>query len=47
MSLSQLGIIGRVAAASAQQAGISDYRVDLMPDDKRTAIHELGGQYGL
>ncbi|MBI5029286.1 MAG: cadmium-translocating P-type ATPase [Chloroflexi bacterium] len=36
----------RVAAAMAKQVGVSDYRANLMPEDKVTAIRELNTQYG-
>jgi Cd2+/Zn2+-exporting ATPase len=35
-----------VAEAIARQAGISDYRAGLMPEDKLDAIRELIGRYG-
>lgn len=35
----------RVAAAIAQQAGISDYRADLMPEDKLVVMRDLLGAY--
>jgi len=37
---------GRVAATIARQVGLSDYRADLMPEDKLTVIRELVDQYG-
>jgi len=37
----------RVAAAIAQQAGISEFRADLMPEDKVTTIQALNQQYGV
>ncbi len=36
----------RVAAAIAQQAGLTDFRADLMPEDKVTAIRALNQEYG-
>jgi Cd2+/Zn2+-exporting ATPase len=36
----------RVAAAIAQQAGLTDFRADLMPEDKVTAIRDLNQEYG-
>ncbi len=36
----------RVAAAIAQQAGLTDFRADLMPEDKVTVIRALNQQYG-
>ncbi|MCL4528759.1 MAG: HAD-IC family P-type ATPase, partial [Chloroflexi bacterium] len=36
----------RVAAAMAKQVGLSDYRANLMPEDKVTAIRELNTQFG-
>jgi Cd2+/Zn2+-exporting ATPase len=36
----------RVAAAIAQQAGLTDFRADLMPEDKVAAIRALNQQYG-
>jgi Cd2+/Zn2+-exporting ATPase len=36
----------RVAAAIAQQAGVSEYRADLMPEDKQAVIGALLDQYG-
>lgn len=36
----------RVAAAIGQQAGISDYRADLLPEDKLAVIRDLLDQYG-
>lgn len=37
----------RAAAAIAQQAGLSDVRADLMPEDKLVALKGLLAQYGL
>lgn len=37
----------RAAAAIAQQAGLSDVRADLMPEDKLLALKGLLAQYGL
>jgi Cd2+/Zn2+-exporting ATPase len=36
----------RVAVAIAAEAGIGEYRADLMPEDKLTVIQELTTQYG-
>jgi Cd2+/Zn2+-exporting ATPase len=36
----------RVAAAIAQQAGLTDFRADLTPEDKVTAIRALNQEYG-
>jgi Cd2+/Zn2+-exporting ATPase len=36
----------RVAATIARQAGLSDYRADLMPEDKLAVIRDLLEQYG-
>ena len=36
----------RVAAAMAQPVGLTNFRADLMPADKVTAIQELGRQFG-
>jgi Cd2+/Zn2+-exporting ATPase len=36
----------RVAATIAKQVGLTDYRANLMPEDKVTAIQELTAQYG-
>ncbi len=36
----------RVAATIARQAGVTDFRADLMPEDKVTAIRDLCQQYG-
>ena len=36
----------RVAAAMARQAGLADFRADLMPEDKVTALRELGSRFG-
>ncbi len=36
----------RVAAAMARQVGVSDYRANLLPEDKVKAIRELNAQYG-
>jgi Cd2+/Zn2+-exporting ATPase len=36
----------RVAAAIAQKVGLTDYRGDLMPEDKVTAIQQLLQEYG-
>ncbi len=37
----------RVAAAMAQQAGLTDFRADLMPEDKVTAIRNLVAEHGV
>ncbi len=37
----------RVAAAIAQQAGLSEFRADLLPEDKVTTIVALNEQYGV
>jgi Cd2+/Zn2+-exporting ATPase len=37
---------GRVAAAIAQQAGVSDFRAGLMPEDKAEAMHSLAQTLG-
>ncbi len=36
----------RVAATMAKHIGLSDYRANLFPEDKVTAIHELNTQFG-
>jgi len=36
----------RVAATMARQAGLTNFRADLMPEDKVTAIRDLCQQYG-
>lgn len=36
----------RVAAAIAKQVGLTDFRADLMPEDKVTTIRELNQKYG-
>ncbi len=36
----------RVAAAIAEQVGLTDYRANLLPEDKAQAIQDLRGQYG-
>ncbi len=36
----------RVAAAIARQAGVTDFRADLMPDDKVSAIRSLVAEHG-
>jgi Cd2+/Zn2+-exporting ATPase len=36
----------RVAAAIAKEAGLTDFRAELMPEDKVTAIQALGRQFG-
>ncbi len=36
----------QVAAAIAGQVGLTDFRADLMPEDKVTAIRELNDRYG-
>ncbi len=36
----------RVAAAIAQEVGLTDYRANLLPEDKARAIAELRSQYG-
>jgi Cd2+/Zn2+-exporting ATPase len=36
----------RVAATTAKQVGLTDYRANLMPEDKVTAIRALDAQYG-
>jgi Cd2+/Zn2+-exporting ATPase len=36
----------RVAAAIAQQAGLAEYRAELMPEDKLATIQALNAQYG-
>lgn len=36
----------RVAAAIAEQVGLSDYRANLLPGDKVTAIRQLNADYG-
>ncbi len=37
---------GRVAAAIAEQVGLTDYRADLLPDQKLEAIKALTAEYG-
>ena len=36
----------RVAAAIARQVGLTDFRADLMPEDKVIAIRQLGTEFG-
>jgi Cd2+/Zn2+-exporting ATPase len=36
----------RVAAAVARQSGLVDFRADLMPEDKVTALRELSRRFG-
>ena len=36
----------RVATAIAKQVGLSDFRADLMPEDKVTAIRDLRAEFG-
>ncbi|HEY4722579.1 MAG TPA: heavy metal translocating P-type ATPase, partial [Anaerolineae bacterium] len=36
----------RAAAAIARQAGLTDFRAELMPEDKVTAVQALGQQFG-
>jgi Cd2+/Zn2+-exporting ATPase len=36
----------RVAAAIARQVGLTDFRADLMPEDKVTAIRDLRAEFG-
>ncbi len=36
----------RAAAAIAKQAGLTDFRAELMPEDKATAVQALGQQFG-
>jgi Cd2+/Zn2+-exporting ATPase len=36
----------RVAAAVAKQSGLGDFRADLMPEDKVTAVRDLGQRFG-
>ncbi len=37
----------RVASAISQQLGLTDYYADLMPNDKATAIIDMGKKYGV
>ncbi len=36
----------RVAAAMARQAGLADFRADLLPEDKLAAVRDLSGRFG-